>query len=1076
MSRKMLLIVIVLVLLVTLLPLRSLAIKHPTAHSIEGDPGAWSPIDTSDFDVKLVGEDVGRLEGQQFAGWYTDSVVVDRRTGTIIVAWARMNADRYGNDYIYLEFNIPVDADQDGTPEAYQKILKKAGRESSLKSLDSLSIGVVDNKIYVLVTWTYYHPTDKNNVAGALFSVNGTLVWSGDLKGTSAYEEYSKSCFLPAFNNGKGGFLIAWYTSSDGSIDGQWLFLDNGEWRVSDVINIADTNGLYYKKADQMVCVGGEEKVLLVYRVWDDDEARPDLYAALITDTSSITTVKLYDYDGAEETVGVNAAYLNGVFLVPIVSGSYLRYDVVMESDGSVIHKDYVGRGSEPYVIAGKDRFVLAWINHYNDDDGEPMVANIDLDNYDIHPHYGVSVTGGDTMIDHHPIIAYNGTDLLYIWTSGENDKNYDIKIVAINLGAPDSDPTVGTIKTLISWPGNQTANGLGVAVANEYIVAFGDWSDGEKDLLGYYTAPDTDRLRSRTTYWLPRDSDNYKQAILNMIDSAQSSIHIAVAFWDEGESPCSTPGTIAHELVTVKQENPSLDIRVIMDDSTGNDPVRSCLLENGISVVDDSSLGDPSHIMHDKFMVVDGEELIVATVNFIVSDFYKNNNTALYLKSKAVAYFYEEEFEHMWNNGNGLFGPDKTEDHSFTAFLYDPKYEGNYILVVEGYFQPERYGDPGRTPNTIAGYINRAASAVYFSSYIFTTSGWVTPVYNAIVNAHSRGLDVKGVMDELYNTDTEGRRLYWFIDAGVPIALSNHKYKVHAKLFVVDNETAILGSWNPTGSATWSNDEDIIVIRGEGNEAVESLARYILAMYNDGEHFVTSPHIYNPQHPVVTKVMFYPDESGEPDYEWVEITNPTGEDISLAYYVIGDAEDLINGDNEGLYTFPDDAVLPAGSSIVVAYRGDAYYQEYGKYPDYEIIDTVASVPDLTPYNTSKYTGTWNLDDNGDEVILGKAHYGFIVVVDAVWYGNSPYMNTSLGRPVSAEPLNTSNIAPGEIIVDKYLQGDSQGIDALRMNDKYEITEQPQPVPENPLIVELAVIAVILTVIVLTARKPGPLR
>ncbi|MEB3806491.1 MAG: lamin tail domain-containing protein, partial [Desulfurococcales archaeon] len=260
---------------------------------------------------------------------------------------------------------------------------------------------------------------------------------------------------------------------------------------------------------------------------------------------------------------------------------------------------------------------------------------------------------------------------------------------------------------------------------------------------------------------------------------------------------------------------------------------------------------------------------------------------------------------------------------------------------------------------------------------------------------------------------------------------------------------------------------------RGQGNKAAETLAGYIASMYSDTRHFTTSPYIYNPQHPVITKVMFYPDNSGDPDHEWVEITNPTGSEVSLAYYVIGDAENLISGDNESLYIFPENASIPAGGSIIVAYSAAAYYEDYGKYPDYEIIDTVASVPNLKAYDTSKYNGTWNLDDSGDEVILGKSYYGFIVVVDAVWYGNSPYMNSSLGRPKSAEPLNTTNISPGDIIVDKYLTGDSTGYDAIRMSDKYEIAFQPQPIPENTLTIAVPIAIVILILVAALARRTG---
>lgn len=196
---------------------------------------------------------------------------------------------------------------------------------------------------------------------------------------------------------------------------------------------------------------------------------------------------------------------------------------------------------------------------------------------------------------------------------------------------------------------------------------------------------------------------------------------------------------------------------------------------------------------------------------------------------------------------------------------------------------------------------------------------------------------------------------------------------------------------------------------------------------------FEEQPYRYKPHHSVISKIMFKPDNSGSPLYEWVEIVNPTSVDIDLSNYIIGDAENYIGGDNEGFYSFPEGSVLRADSSIIVAYNATAFHEVYGFYPDYEIVDSNQSIPDLEKFMPEKFAGGWNLVDDDDEVLLAIDDNGFIKVVDALWYGNSTYITGSS----SGKPLNASNWREGFGIVNKGWK--DRLWDALSMDDKYEL-------------------------------------
>lgn len=1031
-------------------------------YGVIGDPSAWTPIDVSNKTVDVVGEKTGSLQGKSFAGWYTDTTVADPSTETIITAWIRWDVDSSGTDQIYIAFYKFIDADGDGDSDSIRKTIKFVDDAINIKSLDSITIGGG----YVLITWTYYEDsTYGNNIRGAVYKTDGTFQWIGNIRRTTYYEEYSRSCYLSTYGS-YGGFLIIWYVDEGDyeKIYGKWLYYTGSEWSLTSAFPICEDTDLSYTKADQMLAIGGNSKALIVYRKWDSVEGSPDLYSALVDTSNNVQEVELYDYGGSEETVGVRGAYTGGYFIVPLVSGAHLRFDIVKESDGTVYNRDYVtSNGEHPYAIALSDRFVLAWIDHYNDADGEPKVANIDLTNFYIHPRYGVSITGGDSYYDKHPLITSfsSGTKIFYIWSSSNND--YDIKYAKISLNNPTDNPSVDSTGTLIQLSGDQKAHGLGLLDENRYLIAYTDTSDDEEDLLAYVSLPDTESVSTITLYELPEDSSSYKNKILDMINYATDKVYVAVAFFQE-DNPGGS-GTISKALVDAK--NRGVNVKVIIDDDSGNDPVYNYLTSNGVDIIKATVSGYPEHIMHNKFMVVDGDEIVVATINFIPDDFDKNNNTAIYLSSKALAYFYEEEFLQMWHDGNGLFGPDKTKDYSFITFVaYDTR-----TIVFEGYFSPQSYGERGRIPNTIYGFLSRVESNIYFASYIFTTSGWVTPIYDAIVS-NSDGKTVHGVFDELMNVDSKGRRLYWFIDNNVPIAIDNHEYKMHAKLFTIDDKIAILGSYNPTKTATTVHDENILVIRDSDitNGFAKQIGDYINLMYSDTTNFVQSPYQYTPIHLVITKVMFYPDTSSNPDYEWVEIYNPTSSPIDLSNYVIGDAENLIEGDDEGMYKFPSGATIGAGGYIVIAYDAAKFEQQYGFKPTYEIAGTDPDVPDLTKYDTTKFTGDWNLDDSGDEVILAIDNNGFLQVIDACWYGDSQYMSTTVGQPDSGAPVDITGIDPGDGIVNKGLTG-STYYDAVKMNDKYEIQSNPVPVPELWIMTIIIVLTIILYMIYSTRKN-----
>ena len=132
-----------------------------------------------------------------------------------------------------------------------------------------------------------------------------------------------------------------------------------------------------------------------------------------------------------------------------------------------------------------------------------------------------------------------------------------------------------------------------------------------------------------------------------------------------------------------------------------------------------------------------------------------------------------------------------------------------------------------------------------------------------------------------------------------------------------------------------------------------------------------------------LTEVLYDPlfQDSG---LEWVELFNEEVSTIALAYLRLGDEE--TKGGGEGMYQFPMNAVMAGKTTIVVAKNGAIFYQYYGVYPSYEILNSLPEIPDMIKVS-SWSSGSFALSNTGDEVILMD---GTNRIIDSVAWGVEP--------------------------------------------------------------------------------------
>ncbi len=316
---------------------------------------------------------------------------------------------------------------------------------------------------------------------------------------------------------------------------------------------------------------------------------------------------------------------------------------------------------------------------------------------------------------------------------------------------------------------------------------------------ISIYTAPThtSYRLDNKIeVYFLPTDAGKAIDRIVELIDNAKDYVYVAVYLFNLEE--------IGKALGRAFDRG--VDVRIVSDSETldENPPIKS-LMKKGVPV----RLDNRDHaIMHNKFIVIDDEIVITGSANFKDTEFFRNNNDLLIIHSRSLAINYKTEFLELYS---GLYGRGKQTD--VTTIKQDS-------IVIENYFSPE---DP--IVQRLTKLIKNASKTIYFAAFVFTDKD----IADALVYAREKGVIVYGVI-ESYNV-REGSDTYniyeYLRDHGVAVKKDMNKYTMHLKLIIIDNETVITGSYNPTYSARTRNDENIVIIHSR--EIAQVYAKWFL-------------------------------------------------------------------------------------------------------------------------------------------------------------------------------------------------------------------------------------------------------
>jgi len=280
--------------------------------------------------------------------------------------------------------------------------------------------------------------------------------------------------------------------------------------------------------------------------------------------------------------------------------------------------------------------------------------------------------------------------------------------------------------------------------------------------------------------WFLPGQSGEARGEIEQLINSAEKSIYIAV--YDINDE------NLVNDLLFAHQKG--IDVRVIMDNEEAADEwdIVSSLDSKNILRTDHST----SNFMHNKFMIIDGIEVWTGSTNWTENGLFYNNNNSLLINSKELADNYTAEFSEMWNGEFGAKSPANTPYPDISV--------GD--INIQCYFAPEDHVE-----DHIVSVIENAQSSIDFATFTFTS----IPIKEAIIKKIKQGVRVRGIYEARQKSQ-------WCTyddlkEAGANVIYDGNPKTMHHKVFIIDNEIVITGSYNPTKHANTSNDENVLIL-----------------------------------------------------------------------------------------------------------------------------------------------------------------------------------------------------------------------------------------------------------------------
>lgn len=238
--------------------------------------------------------------------------------------------------------------------------------------------------------------------------------------------------------------------------------------------------------------------------------------------------------------------------------------------------------------------------------------------------------------------------------------------------------------------------------------------------------------------------------------------------------------------------------VRVVIEsDYRDADEVQE-LLRAGIPVLGDRREG----LMHHKFTIIDRKEVWTGSMNYTISDGYRNNNHLVRIQSEALAQNYLVEFNEMFEHDQfGSGSPANTPNPQVDV--------GGITLSV--CFSP----DDGCS-RLLADRLRAARESIHFMAFSFTSDA----LGDVLIERSRAGVSVAGVMEATQVRSNSGTEFERLRAAGINVRRDGNPRNMHHKVLIIDGRFVAIGSYNFSYFAETRNDENLVIIEDTATAA----------------------------------------------------------------------------------------------------------------------------------------------------------------------------------------------------------------------------------------------------------------
>ncbi len=280
----------------------------------------------------------------------------------------------------------------------------------------------------------------------------------------------------------------------------------------------------------------------------------------------------------------------------------------------------------------------------------------------------------------------------------------------------------------------------------------------------------------------VPPNSGELKSRLLDLINSAQSTISIAIYNMNDVE------------IINALREKSSegVNVRIVTEGKN--------YLINRDAFLGLNTVADPTEggLMHEKFAVIDDTWVWVGSANFTRSSMYEDLNNALIFNSEPLSCVFNGEFNRVYN-----------------GYFSTPKFAEATTLTVEGMKLDVRFSPLGGIFSEIVDVLKDAKHEVDVAMFAFSDMR----ISLLLMALEERGVRVRVLADENWNSSKYSvipkmREFNFLKDFDNPYGL------LHDKYIIVDpgfpTAKVLTGSYNLTRSAQRKNNEVLIVIHSK--------------------------------------------------------------------------------------------------------------------------------------------------------------------------------------------------------------------------------------------------------------------